>query len=334
MNDTPAADHPEPAKPELGYLYNNGGLNNQKLALFGLFVEARRTGAAVRLPDVFLMSQKVYLEELPSVSQGILNVRNQDRASLNRVFDLEALRGFALRNGVAVSDAPPAGPVGGWDFFGSAGASLVAYGAPDPFACEFFRALIPRIRGAAPLVSVQNELKRRGVKLVMQCRIEKDWAMHTAITLKPTLDPSEDFAIGVDQIVAKIRGTLPREVWEAGIYVVCDEAGLPETKDSIRAQIRQRLGIDLFWKSDFAPGLLGGPPLALAILDFEIAAGSEFFVGLTRSTFSNMAAFERFARTQAPVQHHYIYNLPGNLLGRRTDNGTSHTPEQAVAARS
>ena len=42
----------------IGYAWNDGGLNNQKLALLGLMIEASRSGAAVYLPQIYSKDQR------------------------------------------------------------------------------------------------------------------------------------------------------------------------------------------------------------------------------------------------------------------------------------
>ncbi len=118
------------------------------------------------------------------------------------------------------------------------------------------------------------------------------------------------------------------------IYVVCDEAALPVNKSEIRDTARSEFGAELYWKSDFLPSdeLDQLSLLSLSCLDFEMAVGAESFVGLSRSTFSNMVSLEKYARTGAPAEHQYIYNLAGPGVALRTDNGAFSVPKLAVAS--
>lgn len=72
-------------------------------------------------------------------------------------------------------------------------------------------------------------------------------------------------------------------------------------------------GIRLFSKSDF---LTAGEsealdPLETSIMDFALARRARTFVGLSRSAFSNLVAFEG-----GGARAHYIHNNPGDLLAR------------------
>ena len=138
-------------------------------------------------------------------------------------------------------------------------------------------------------------------------------------------------ALTFPEIVRKICNTAPVN-GRPGIYVVCDEAALPVPKEGIRGAIRREFGIDLFWKSDLTQDELAKLSLLdLSMLDFELCLAAESFVGLTRSTFSNMVALEKYSRTQVPVERHYVYNMLGSRLALRTDNGAFEVPELAAA---
>ena len=78
------------------------------------------------------------------------------------------------------------------------------------------------------------------------------------------------------------------------------------------------------------PELAALSTLETSILDFEVALQAPIFVGLSRSTFSNMVSFEALCRTRKPAPHHYIYNFPGDQLGRRCDNGGRLVPHEVT----
>lgn len=71
--------------------------------------------------------------------------------------------------------------------------------------------------------------------------------------------------------------------------------------------------------------------LDLSLLDFEMAVRAPYFVGLSRSTFSDLAGFERVCRTRRNLENHYIYNVPGDGLGRRMDNGSQVLPKRVLS---
>lgn len=316
------------ATEALSYRYNGGGLNNQKLALFGLFLKAWRDGPRrVILPDLRLFDHR------------LSDLSNYGLITFNEALQRGPLRAFAARHGIEILDLPPQGDEGGWDYFHEAmnyipRAALLGDLTPESFVCDFFRSLVPAVEhaGLAQRV-IDAAFSRQGIRLALQLRIETDWADHVAHRLGPAIAVVEDNGPTFPEIVRKICNTAPVN-GRPGIYVVCDEAALPVPKEGIRGAIRREFGIDLFWKSD----LIAQDELAklslldLSMLDFELCLAAELFVGLTRSTFSNMVALEKYSRTEARVERHYIYNMLGSRLALRTDNGAFEVPELAAAA--
>jgi hypothetical protein len=58
------------------------------------------------------------------------------------------------------------------------------------------------------------------------------------------------------------------------------------------------------------------------------------FVGLTRSTFSDMATLQKCSIQGRPVAGHYVYNIIGDQLSCRTDEGSRWDPIEAYRAAS
>ena len=323
MGSTMATENSSLPENTLGYSFNRGGLNNQKLALYGLFLKAYREGPRrVVLPDVILFDQVTF---------------NHLQIPIERAFQLDPLRNFAARHGVEIAPTPPCGDRGGWDYFHYGNnsiprAALLHDLGQESFTCDFFRTLVPNLRGSATLRRISNvALRQLNIRLVAQMRIEKDWDFHTVHRLRPVVGDSEDNALSFWEIIAKIKGTFPDEL---SIYVVCDEAALPAPKEEIRRAVKQDFAIDLYWKTDLlTPDELGDFSLLdLSLFDFEVAVGAGSFVGLTRSTFSNMVSLEKYARTGISPDRHYIYNRKGPGLALRKDSGAFSYPELASAA--
>lgn len=171
-----------------------------------------------------------------------------------------------------------------------------------------------------------------GIGAGLQLRIGTDWDVHVRTTLRPTIGEDEDYAPGFERILEKTAATLVDA--RRSIYVVCDERYLPVAKDRIRDLARTRFGLHLFWKSDLLPpsSLATLPALTQSLLDFEMAVSAPVFVGLSRSSFSNLAAFERFSRTRQPVTTHYIYDSRSPALSQRRDNGAGRSAREARAS--
>jgi hypothetical protein len=312
------------AQGVLGYWYNHGGLNNQKMALVGLILSAIRDRRPVNLPYV-------YNKDLRTEQEHLVRLEN--------VFDLDAIRDFAGRHGVPVHSACPSGERGGWDYFGAFQAFIST--PADRLALETalgaIRGLKPRIASHTAFLDLKNFVfNSLGIDTVVQFRIESDWRGHFEHTLRPILGDSEDNGIGFLEILSKIRNTFPNL---RILYATSDENAMLSSKNEIREACRSRFGIELLWKSDLLDPSLTAQltPLDLSLIDFEIAKYSRRFVGLTSSTFSNMLGIEKFAGTGQQVTGHYIYNRLGDVVVERKDNGftaSSHlalSPPAAVA---
>ncbi len=309
----------------LGYAFNDGGLNNQKLALLGLVLEARRTGRPMALPSLFNLDQ----------AGG-----NSGTVPFGSAYRLDSFLSMLDGLGVTLADASPDPDDRGWQFFG-AGAEHIAMEvstgrmAPDAPACAFFRGLVPVLRDRPESRALRHWVRDGEAPpvVVVQMRIETDWRTFSAITLDPTVGVAEDYLPSFSTIVAKVVNTFGTEARR--IFVVCDEAALPVPRDEIRRVCREVFGVALHWKSDLLEPALLEPMSALdrSILDFDMALHAHRFVGLTRSSFSNLAAFERYCMTGDAVRGHHVYNVPGPMVLERHDDGAFAIAAAAVQAR-
>lgn len=308
----------------LGYSHIDAGLNNQKLALFGLFLKADREGPRrLSLPDFALFDQ---------VSSRHVCI------PLQRAFKLDPLRDFASRHDIDLVETSPRGTEQvGWKLFHYAThaiqhAALLNELGPDSFACDFLRALVPEMRESELLSRVVDAaLEQRNIRLAVQLRIEKDWLAYSARGLKQNVGRAEDNAPSLNEIFAKVARTLP--VRGTSIYVVCDETALPAPKEDIRRIVKAKFDIDLFWKSDFltAAELEQASLFELSMLDFEVAVAARSFAGITRSMFSKLVTVEKYARARVKVEAHYAYNALGPRLMLRRDNGAFDAVALATA---
>lgn len=309
----------------LTYGHNRGGLNNQKLALLGMFLTARRTGV-----------RRIILPEFFSADPNRFSGR---AVPFDQVFNAARVAEFAARYDLEVVPDTPPDDEGGWDFFNAA-STYISHNAgarnlgPDDFSLDFFRAMEPRITqsGLARRLS-ETVFAERGIQVALQLRVEIDWVRYTSASLVPSLSEIEEPELSFVTIIRKTQEGLKAS--EAGVFVTCDEAYLPFGKSIIRDVIKQELGINLVFKSDLltTDERRQLSRLEMTILDFEMAVSAPFYVGQSRSTFSNLVALERYARSRSPVNNHYIYNLKGRGLGRRTDNGAYAVAEMVIARR-
>ena len=192
----------------------------------------------------------------------------------------------------------------------------------------------PRI-GQSDLTKRLREtvFNERGVQVVLQLRVELDWVRYASATLMPSHSAIEESELSFATIIRKTREGLP--ACQAGIFIACDEAYLPFGRTFIRDVIKDDLGIDLVFKSELLTSdeRRGLSRLDMSLLDFEMAVAAPFYVGQSRSTFSNLVGLERYARSGSPVSSHFIYNIKGHGIGQRTDNGAYAVPDQVIARR-
>jgi len=308
----------------IGYGFNPGGLNNQKLALLGLFLAAFEKNVPVVLPAMGV-KDLVANTDLP--------------VPLGEVFDMSRLTAFARRYGIALSQEDPAQfQTSGWEYFfhgaGRCGYEALNPNKPDAFsemARDFLLNLVPVYRLGDIVNFLRKEIfGRLGVSVAAQYRIESDWVTYSAGTLKVTSLEPEDYLIPFNRITAKIANTISGTTQ---ILVICDEAAVMTPKAEMREVCQSELGIKLLWKSDF---LSDGrrrnlTPLDLSIIDFDLGLTARHFVGISRSTFSNMVTFQKYLTLRQKNRNDYIYNNNSRSLDRRTDNG-GHTDWRRVIA--
>lgn len=297
-----------PERPDvLGYFYNHGGLNNQKMALVALLLQAIRERKAVNLPYIHNRDQTTTEEYL---------VRIED------VFDIGRILAFGQRHGLTILNECPGGVRGGWDYFKGFSELPGLIDGPSAMATlrEAMRCLRPCVVETPEfhrLAGMVGKLCPGGT--VVQLRIEKDWLFHCEQLRKihPGMEGLDD---GFPEILSRVRNTFPRL---ERVYVVSDEKSMPVPKSDIRAFSLAVLDLDLIWKSDLLPEEYCDhlTPLELSMIDFEVAKRGSCFVGLRLSTFSNMLCFETFIETGAPVRGHYVYDVRGDKVIERLDNG-------------
>lgn len=297
------------------------GLTNQKIALIGLIHKALRDNTPLSLPQIVSFHPQGGAHEFCDFDEIY------QRAPLESVF-----RAFSIPYASPESDTEIE-TIDGWQCFwegadrwGETGRAGIAT-LPD-LTCQIIRHLVP-----SPLLSDCAELlltkvKAANIECAIQMRIENDWQGYSADVLPTFSEKDEDYCPDFQEIMQKTISTLGQGLKKA--YVLCDEECLPVNKNIIREHVLDAFGVELFWKSDFLPSDLLKSKLVSSMLDFEVALHLPIFVGNSRSTFSCFVTFEKLCRTQTLPLSHYIYNLPGPLLGNRRDNGALMVPQQVI----
>ncbi len=328
------------AHEPLGYDYNDGGINNQKLALIGLFV------AAYKKPSD--RPKRVFLPNIFNKYQGdAFNLdQSQHRSTedpIGSVFVLEHIVDFARRWDIEIVDRPSSFEGdrlerNGWNLFG-VGAQHIGYMAEHyrnaaclDIAADLIRSLVPKISSDHRASLLFNEVFfNRSIKTVVQFRIEEDWYLHCHHTLKPTLTSPEDYDAGAELISKKLvysrdTGQFPDR--SSTVYVTVDERYLRISKEKLREQVRDTTGIEIVLKSDILTGEVVDEmrPVDASLLDFSLAKRATNFVGTSRSTFANLVCLERTVEKFQKQTSDYIYNKVGPGLSLRTDAGTLDDP--------
>ncbi len=321
------------ARDPRGYAYNDGGISNQKLALLGLIIAADEEE---RPEDRTLFLPHICVKDQQNKSLSLL--------PFGKVFLEQIFLEFLHRWNVTVYDERPARievvpdadrvEVLGWDYFakGAGHLTVLGRGAEDArqgIATDFVRALVPRLGTSRALRGLTRGLARVGVHTAAQMRIELDWSIYSRDTLRPLVGSDEDYFLSAEQIVGKIARTLPPS--DEPIFVSGDESFLPAPRGEIASIVRAQTGRRIIWKADVLGDALCAAltPLHAALLDYETGLRMDQFVGNSRSTFANLAAFERSVRASPSHLRDYVYNLPGPTLGMRIDRGGEADPYAA-----
>lgn len=257
----------------IGYGWNDGGLNNQKLALLGLMIEASHSRLTAYLP-------KIYSKDSIDTRSGLFEFAD--------VFWIEQFLAFAERWNIVIVPAPESITYadrierGGWNYFHSgawhiANLRLIGLDAKS-ITADFCRSLRPKIANSRLFQSISNEIFNiKSISKVVQARYEEYWRIYSQYNLDPILNKKDDYCISPMDIVKKLYNTTGNK--DESIYISCDERHMPYGKDYMRNQIILETGIKTFWKSDFIDESTFNAMTALdaSLIDFEIARTAEFF---------------------------------------------------------
>lgn len=313
-----------------GFDWNDGGINNQKYAILGLFAAA----VDGLNPD----DRLIYLPRMYSRDQH----HNLDsQLDFSEVFWMEPILDLASRWNVEIVPTPTDAVYGdrieraGWRYFfrgTNAVETLEVEKASLSLAADFFRCLQPKITSSRQFQTLASVLfSDREIEVATQLRIEEDWAHHSEYHVKPSALPNEEFYATADRIIQKVATTLQKR--PSRIFVTCDEKYIFSPKEAIAEKVRSKTGIDIVFKSDILSSdtFTELSPIDASLIDFELVKLAQIFIGLSRSTFANLATFERFAGAYSDRQSDYVYNLPGDICGLRTDIGKYSNPIEACA---
>ena len=129
-----------------------------------------------------------------------------------------------------------------------------------------------------------------------------------------------------EEIFAKIVAT-PEFEGRTRFFCCSDEDKLDEPPAQIARRMRDRLGIELLFSSDLGEPLPASGLMRTAV-KFDLCAGLSEYVGLTRSTFSNILCLCRAA--QGLQGRDFIFNAAAPRVVQRHDMGISVEPQWAT----
>lgn len=314
-----------------GYDYNDGGISNQKIALVGL------VSHVAELPDE--RSRKLFLPL-------IYNKDQHDKTStiepLDKIFWSDLFFDFLNRWKIEVVDRPTQFSsdriiAKGWDYFGIGAAKLHNIGnspssaANVDISADLLRCLVPKVRSSGQFQKIADLIFRENnIEDVIQFRIEEDWIYHTENWEGRSGYP-EDVYIPGEKIASKAARALNYEPGTR-VYITCDEKYIPRPKWDIRRDVKSSSGLDIIFKSDLISDAeyRNFKPIDASLVDFEIVKLCSRFIGNSRSTFANLATFERCVGVYRPNGRDYIYNHVGNEVKIRTDMGTRDHPAEVT----
>ncbi|WP_429956009.1 O-fucosyltransferase family protein [Gluconobacter japonicus] len=291
------------------------GITNQKIALIGLAHKALREKRSLVAPPLVIYDQITNSRE----RVDIFDVLTKD------IF-ISTLESFSIKLCDDLYE-----PIDGWQCF-LEGADRFGEVLPlgeialDNLTCQLTRSLRPN----EAIINISNKILSNLCSLDVDCsvqmRIEKDWQSYSENVLNSF--NSENNLPTASDILNKIVRKFGSSVKSA--YVLCDERAMPVSKQEIREMALLDHGIKLYWKSDFID-IHNSNSLIQSLIDFEVAMGTKYFIGTSRSTFSCFVTFEKYAKTRNPIRGHYIYNSATGDLEERFDNGNSVDSKIAIA---
>lgn len=298
------------------------GLNNQRIALLGLIGIAYLEGAKVALPK-----ELVDYTPLPSEKKLAENTA----IPIGDVLDEAYLRRGLSSYGI-LSDEEPTEILSHDECFkqGNIFLPLIFEGGED---AKILASFLSHCRGSAELRDLaQQALALAGNQkpVMLQLRIERDWCDYLAKRQKRT-DGGET-TTDPRRIFGKISRT-PELRDHSVVLACCDEDDLLQDQTDLKNDARD-FGLTLIFKSDIEKHTSFPPSrLKRSAIDFEMCLMTERYVGLTRSSFSNMVCLLKSLETAPEHPEHYIYNAKGDCVVRRLDHGLRVEPNEALTGR-
>ncbi|WP_435171402.1 hypothetical protein [Falsirhodobacter sp. 1013] len=295
------------------------GLNNQRIALLGLIGIAHLEGAKVSLPKTLVDYTPLPQDQTPKEHPTLPFDAVFDEAHLR-----QGLQAYDIFSDEAATEILPHD-----DCFriGSEYLSALAGSHGDAqIVADFlkFCRAAPELRDVA-----KKALALAGDQppLMLQLRIERDWRDY--LLRRPHRSDDGETTVDPRRIFGKI-GNTPALADHRLVLACCDEGDLLQTRDELKKDAAD-FELNLVFKSEIEEQLeLPTSRLQRSAIDFEMCLMSDRYVGLTRSSFSNMVCLLKSLQMSPDIPEHYIYNSKSREVVRRWDMGLRTGPAEAA----
>lgn len=296
------------------------GLNNQRIAILGLICLAYAEGAKVEIPERLIdytprknskdsfSHPTIDIDHVFNLDKIIMHLHSRglltDKVSTD-IIDAE----YCFRVGSAVLPAV---------YSTSEGSDLVSDSllalCANEYLCD------------AAIEAIESMGNSQFISL--QLRIERDWQDY--LRKRPERSDKGETTVDPLKIFKKISNS-PDISHIKKILAFCDEDDLLQGKEELRATASE-IGFELSFMSDIrSPSMEKLTTLQRSVLDFEICTSVDLYVGLSRSSFSNLACIIKSIKNYGPHPKHYIYNSKDECVLRRKDRGLQTDPSRATA---
>ncbi|MBN3217964.1 O-fucosyltransferase family protein [Pectobacterium polaris] len=298
-----------------------GGLNNQKMIFLALLIEAIEKNSSIALPyfiNFIANKSKKNLRDKIYFSY-IYKFFHRD-IDLFTVFDKKSMDVFFEKYNIKINNYITSRYTGeklNPDKLFFKGESIVNEFIKNQ-DYEYRSIVIDFFKYLTPSRYMEEKIEyfishARPYDAVCQLRIESDWPLDIEDSWEKK--PNEVNSTPLERcnhIFRKIKKTLPSL---KTLYITYDKSALTCPFEDIENLARDGFGLKLKEKNTTAENEFS-PKNALeaSIIDFEIAARSDIFIGTNMSTFTSISAVTKFCRDGHPPKDRYLYNHTGKTL--------------------
>ncbi|MGG7517874.1 O-fucosyltransferase family protein [Allorhizobium undicola] len=292
-----------------------GGLNNQKMSILGLIVEARKNDSIISIPDT--------LHDWTPTTEG----RGTKFINIHEVYEMDELEKI-----IPVTNQKADKVLSFADCFALGSQKIREEGglpAEELVANETARIL----SALRPVTDIQDEIDRLIGEMPegtagVQLRVERDWKNHlnSRRSRGIKLDLGRELVLDPRRIFQKIRNE-DKEKNITTLFLCCDEDDLMQKKSEI-SQMAGNFGFDVIFKSDVSSAFPESR-LKRSLVDFGICLKLDTYIGLSLSTFSNLLCLTKSFELKGKPNH-FIYDAPGDVTVVRNDFGRFHSPAEII----